>query len=121
MTQRIKHIILLAVIIFTGSAYGQVTVGSGEAPAKAALLEIKDQAADETTNVTSTTGGLGLPRVELVSLATLQPFISLDDPEWTSDLENTKTIHTGLMVYNLMENADFSKGVYVWDGSQWAK
>lgn len=120
MIQRMKLILLLAVICCTGSVYGQVTIGSNVPPAKAAVLEIKDQEANAATNVTATTGGLGLPRVELSSLTTLEPFIQTSDEAWnTSNKAATMTRHTGLMVYNLKENADFSKNIYVWDGTRW--
>ena len=109
--KRIKLGLLLAIMACTSSVYGQVTIGADVAPAKAALLEIKSQAAD-ANNITSTKGGLGLPRVNLVSLTTLQPF-SVPDAE--------KTLHGGLTVYNLSETAPFKKGVYVWDGAKWGQ
>lgn len=113
MIQKIRLIVVLAALAGMGTAYAQVTVGSGVAPATGALLEIKSQAAD-ASNVTSTTGGLGLPRVSLVSLTTLDPFIA-------SATTAVKTNHTGLMVYNLNTTAPFSKGVYVWDGTTWGQ
>lgn len=114
MIQKFKLLLFFITVAGIGSVYGQVTIGADIAPAKAALLEIKSQAADGTTNVTSTTGGLGLPRVSLQSLTTLQPFIA-------SATDTEKTQHAGLMVYNLNETAPFAKGVYVWDGSKWAQ
>ncbi|MDH6304829.1 hypothetical protein M2459_001565 [Parabacteroides sp. PF5-5] len=122
MIQKLKLVLLFVAVAGIGSAYGQVTVGSDAAPAKAALLEIKSQAADATTNVTSTKGGLGLPRVNLVSTTTLQPFIGTSDAEWNSSNQaTTKAAHAGLMVYNLSTTDPFKKGVYVWDGSTWAQ
>lgn len=122
MTQKIKLITLFAAITCIGSVYGQVTIGSGVEPAKAALLEIKSQSADAVTNVTSDKGGLGLPRVELVSLTTLEPFIPLMDEAWDpAHRSTTMTQHAGLMVYNLKESSDFKKAVYVWDGKQWGQ
>lgn len=112
MIQKIKLTILLVAVTGVGSVYGQVTVGADVEPAKAALLEVKSQAADASTNVTSTTGGLGLPRVSLVSATTMQPFI-------VSATADEKTAHTGLMVYNLNTTAPFSAGIYVWDGAKW--
>lgn len=79
----------------------QVTIGSTAAPDKAKLLQIESS------------GGLGLPRVQLVSLTTLQPFItgtlSTDD----------KKAHVGLMAYNIA--GTIAKGVYVWDGDKWTE
>lgn len=119
MIQKIKLIVLSIAITGLGTAYGQVTVGAEIDPVKAALLEIKTQAPD-ANNVTSTKGGLGLPRVELVETETLQPFIETTDTEWNpTNQAATKTVHAGLVVYNLTENAAFTKGVYVWNGSRW--
>lgn len=121
MIQKMKLIMLLAAIIATGKVYGQVTVGADVEPAKAALLDIKSQAAD-ASNVTSTKGGLGLPRVQLVSLTTLEPFIPTDDPAWSDAIKAaTMSSHAGLTVYNLNTAAPFTKDVYVWDGAKWGQ
>jgi len=114
---------LLSVTVLLNQVRAQVTIGSGIPPAKAALLEIKTQQPD-ADNVTSNTGGLGLPRVQLVDKYTLEPFIKKADPEWdTGTQEATKKGHAGLMVYNLRTNSStgqsFSEGIYVWDGAQW--
>ncbi|MDH6358698.1 hypothetical protein [Parabacteroides sp. PF5-9] len=126
MIQKLTFIALFTAVVGLGSAYGQVTVGSNIAPAKGALLEIKSEetanptSVTDATNVTSTKGGLGLSRVQLVSLTTLQPFIGTSDAEWTgANLATTKMKHAGLMVYNLNETSPFKKGVYVWNGEKW--
>lgn len=120
MIQRIRLILLLTIICFTGSVYGQVTIGSDVPASKAAVLEIKDQPADGS-NVTATRGGLGLPRVELEDVSTLEPFIAITDTEWTTNQAATKSAHAGLMVYNLKEDSgeNLTKGVYVWNGERW--
>lgn len=128
MIQKMKLVLLFVVVASLGTAYGQVTVGSDVAPERAALLEIKDQAAD-ADNVTAKTGGLGLPRVELADKTTLEPFIATGDAEWTNAATQAtlKTKHAGLMVYNLYEspssvtesNKKFKPGVYVWNGTEW--
>ncbi len=92
----------------------QVTIGMGEAPAKAGLLQIKDQAPDQA-NVTSQRGGLILPRVSLVNLQTLEPFVSLSD----ADYEAEKTLNVGLIVYNMTRSGNIIPGLYFWDGSSW--
>ncbi|MDH6304831.1 hypothetical protein M2459_001567 [Parabacteroides sp. PF5-5] len=101
MKRLIITIFLAAVFACVASA--QVTIGSTAAPDKAKLLQIDNS------------GGLGLPRVQLVNTATLQPFItgtpSADD----------KKAHVGLMVYNLTTTSPFKKGIYVWDGEQWTE
>lgn len=113
---------ILFLLIFLSSTINhlsaQVTIGSGEAPVIAALLEIKDRA-DSTGGVTSTTGGLGMPRVELEQESSLAPFIadSLLTPSLMAE-------HIGLSVYNLTNNDSaryFSKGIYTWDGERWQR
>jgi hypothetical protein len=97
----------------------QVTIGSGEQPAKGALLDIKEQAAG-ADNVTATSGGLVLPRVKLENLTTMEPFIPANDPGWTNNAQTRiKELHPGLMVYNLAANATFKPGIYIWDGARW--
>ncbi|GAB6007728.1 hypothetical protein [Dysgonomonas reticulitermitis] len=114
------------------NANAQVTIGSGIKPNPACLLdlktnEIKDPVSvTDATNITSTTGGLGLPRVQLVNLTTLEPFIP-NNTDWNSDKDKVKERHAGLTVYNINvsgpneqdKNKVFSQGLYVWDGAQW--
>ncbi|GHV50054.1 hypothetical protein FACS1894181_10110 [Bacteroidia bacterium] len=97
----------------------QVTIGSSEPPAKGALLDIKEQAAG-ADNVTATSGGLVLPRIKLKSLATMEPFIPANDPDWINNTQTRiKERHAGLMVYNLTADATFKPGAYIWDGTRW--
>lgn len=124
----IIFICLLVVTILINPVQAQVTIGSNNPPAKAAILEIKSQESD-VNNVTSNTGGLGLSRVLLENKYNLYPFIKVGDPEWstTAKQEATKKEHVGLMVYNLTSNLAtetrpefrFRRGIYVWDGTQW--
>lgn len=97
-------LVATALLSFYNLAYGQVTIGSTDKPDKAKLLHLEN------------TGGLGLPRVQLVDPATLEPFI--DSGILT---ETLKREHTGLMVYNLATIGSFEKGVYVWDGNTWIR
>lgn len=122
--------VLLLAFIFSVASHtrAQVTIGMGEPPVKGALLEIKSRDAlnpssvTDPANVTSASGGLGLPRVQLVNPATLEPFIQTADPEWNpANQALTKLTHAGLMVYNLTVSTPFQQGVYVWDGSKWAQ
>lgn len=103
-------------LIISISSLAQVTIGMGEAPAKAALLQLKDQTAD-VSNVTSTKGGFLLPRVQLTNRSTLEPFISTTDANYTQE----KSLSTGLLVYNVNEVANDSiyPGLYCWDGQKW--
>lgn len=109
--------VLLAVCV---CSQAQVTVGAGIPPVKAALLDIKDHEADNE-NITSNSGGIVLPRVKLININTLEPFIKTTDSEWViGNQDKTKKIHTGLMVYNLnTTSGGFKEGVYVWDGTAW--
>ncbi|MDR2497499.1 MAG: hypothetical protein LBD21_10280 [Tannerellaceae bacterium] len=108
-------------------AAAQVVVGSATDAGRAALLELKTQSADaanissvsDDANVTSTKGGLVLPRVRLINPATLEPFIPASDPAWTSNAAKIRETHTGLSVYNLTSDANFIPGVYSWNGTRW--
>lgn len=122
--------VLLSIMLIMCSFFiklsAQVTIGSDQVPAKAALLDLKSQPAD-ANNVTSKTGGLGLPRVQLKSKSTLEPFIPYD-ANFQSNVDKIKDLHIGLTVYNLTNNLSietdldkrFREGIYVWNGSQWA-
>ena len=110
-----KNVLALVFYLFTVSVLSQVTIGMGEAPARTALLQIKDQSAD-ANNVTGKTGGFLLPRVELVDLKTLQPFMQPTDEGY----DDEKKMSVGLFVYNLTTSANDSiyPGLYYWDGEQ---
>jgi hypothetical protein len=86
-------------------------------------LDLKTKPADGG-NVTITTnqpGGLVLPRVQLVSEITLEPFIDKSSSEWNiqTNQDNNKKWHTGMMVYNLKNADGFTPGIYFWDGQKW--
>jgi hypothetical protein len=114
MKVRVK-IMLIGMGIIIGYICGnaQVTIGSEINPVKGAILDLKNQEADPSTNVTATKGGLLLPRVKLESENTLQPFISTSNSD-------TKRDHIGLTVYNLTDNGTtFHEGIYLWTGVEW--
>lgn len=128
--------IVLMILSFMSisSIKAQVTIGSGEIPEKAALLDIKTQkvtnpiSVNDISNITSTRGGLGLPRVHLVDKTTLEPFVQTNDNDWVN-AANTKIKekHAGLIVYNIKENSEtetdinkiFRQGIYIWNGARW--
>ncbi|MDR2498310.1 MAG: hypothetical protein LBD28_02595 [Tannerellaceae bacterium] len=118
---------MLALAAIHSIALAQVVVGSSNDPERAALLDLKTQSAKtdnissvtDDANVTSTKGGLVLPRVRLVNPSTLEPFISASDPDWANNSAKIREIHAGLSVYNLTTNAGFIPGVYTWSGDQW--
>ena len=95
------------------AAMAQVTIGSLEAPERAALLNLKSHAPD-ADNVTSGEGGLLLPRVELEDHHSLAPLIVNADA-------NEKRNHIGLIVYNVTDDepAELAPGFYYWDGGEW--
>lgn len=127
-------LLMLCGLLFVTFIKAQVTVGSGISPERASLLEIKTikvsnpTSVTDVSNVTSTKGGLGLPRVHLVSKTTLEPFISINDSDWeNANTSKIKEKHAGLMVYNIYvstenetdENKIFKQGVYIWNGAKW--
>ncbi len=112
----------------------QVTIGSDIEPNRACLLDMKTidvknpVSVNDISNATvdAERGGLGLPRVQLVDLTTLEPFIPVD-ADWDANTGKIKECHAGLTVYNIKvsdpnepdKNKTFSQGLYVWDGSMW--
>jgi hypothetical protein len=123
---RLPLIIAAITCLSITSLYSQVTVGSDIPPTRAALLDLKMQQSAgvpsvlDDANITSTTGGLLLPRVKLKSLTTLEPFIPVNDQDWTENTDNIKARLAGLMVYNLTSDGDaIYPAVYTWDGEKW--
>ncbi|MDR2627732.1 MAG: hypothetical protein LBC40_06835 [Dysgonamonadaceae bacterium] len=118
----------LCLILCTANIQAQVSVGMETVPARAALLDLKTQevvnppGANDDANVTSTWGGLLLPRVELKDTMTLEPFIPVTDPDWVNQATSRiKELHAGLMAYNLTDNAFFKPGFYSWNGRRWIR
>ncbi|MDR1436664.1 MAG: hypothetical protein LBI65_00955 [Candidatus Symbiothrix sp.] len=108
-------LILLACLLGEAiTATAQVTIGSLEDPAKGALLDLKNQLPDND-NVTSTTGGLLLPRVKLNSLNDFSFIQSMTSAQ--------KKNYTGFLVYNLKvnESESLEQGIYLWNGEKWGK
>lgn len=118
-----KYLRSILAVLFSVHAIGmlsQVTIGSTDAPAIGATLDLKsmnppDGNTDPLKNETSKMGGLILPRVNLKDLNTLDPFVATPN-----DLD-VKKKHTGLVVYNVKDNsaASLKRGVYYWDGQKW--
>lgn len=120
-----KYTIFTLLLLLSAAALqAQVSIGSLENPESGMLLQIKSKEvtspSTDNTTVDANGGGILLPRVQLVSKTTLQPFIELSDAEWNSSNQaRTKMKHAGLMVYNINASAVFRQGTYVWDGEQW--
>ena len=107
--------LFLATMLFAPLAVmAQVTIGLNEPPEAAALLDLKTQLPDPTTNATTDKGGLLLPRVELIDRYTLEPFI-------VNASNDEKHSHTGLTVYNVTHNetAGLVSGFFYWNGMMW--
>lgn len=104
MNKIIKLFTIPLLLNITVTLTAQITIGSTNTPDTAKLLQVESD------------GGIGLPRVQLVSTTTLQPFI--DPGDLTPVL---KEEHTGLVVYNLTTTDGFRQGVYVWNGNVWVK
>ncbi|MDL2303435.1 hypothetical protein LJC28_03470 [Dysgonomonas sp. OttesenSCG-928-D17] len=103
----------------------QVTVGQNEPPEQYATLQIKDKTIDRTGDLdvaTADKGGLLLPRVELVKKKELLPFVTQDEIDTNAqEYNDAKLLHTGLIVYNLVEDDDeeLCIGLNQWDGEEW--
>lgn len=120
---QIKLLILCAFAAFSFmSMRAQVTIGAGEAPEKYALLQLKDKTGTSLDAATGEKGGLLLPRVELKKKKELLPFATdAEVASPTQEYRDAKLSHTGLVVYNLVENEDedLCRGINQWDGEQW--
>jgi hypothetical protein len=120
-------LLLVAFIMSVLSASSQVTIGQNEAPEKYATLQIKDKVIDRTGDLSTATaekGGLLLPRVELKKKKELLPFVDQTEVETDpqpEEYKKAKLLHTGLVVYNLVESddEDLCIGINQWDGEQW--
>ncbi|MFT4224393.1 hypothetical protein [Dysgonomonas sp.] len=133
MKKRISLIsaILLFALLISQFMIAQVTIGLGEEPEKGTLLQLKekDNVTDDTKNAYR---GLGLPRVTLSKKDQLYPmFLSdpdnpLSNPNNDYDDATKKEAqdkkHTGLIVYNLVEDEEegLCKGLNQWNGKEWS-
>jgi hypothetical protein len=108
-----KFYLLLISLLLAGGISAQITIGSGIEPVKGAILDLKSKA-PEDDNVTSTTGGLLLPRVALEDWNSVALFFGGIDQN-----ADVKKQLTGLIVYNLATTGGFSAGPYSWDGAKW--
>jgi len=102
-----------------------VTIGLGESPERYAILQLKDnekQSSGPLNAATAKNGGLLLPRVELEKKYQLLPFVTQAIVDANDqDYQDSKLTHTGLIVYNLVENddEDLCLGLNQWDGEKW--
>ena len=108
--------------------HAQVTIGTNEAPASGALLQLKEKQniIDGSANAT---GGLNLPRVALSKKKQLYPMFlaNPEDPNsgptgyYAANKAALDASHKGLIVYNLTDDddEDLCLGINHWDGEQW--
>jgi hypothetical protein len=107
--RKIIFLLLTLPFCFVSKINSQATIGSPIEPERGALLEIKNKKAINPASVTDVAnvtvdaagGGIRLPRVYLNDRKTLEPFIPENDLEWSSNKDNIKERHAGLMVYNI--------------------
>ena len=117
---RIKIYLCILLLLLFNNIVAQVTIGSGIAPAKGALLDLKQN--DQKNNSTK---GVLFPRVVLSDENELYPMFGNKDnefPEYTEDkngLNRMKIEHKGLIVYNLSNEDNFNEGLYIWNGIEW--
>lgn len=126
MKQTFTKLCSIGLLLFSVTmAYSQVTIGSSEAPAKGALLQLKDGTKDATNPLLNAKAGLKLPRVHLIDLNNLYPMFEANGAEYkigttTYSKATEDETHTGLLVYNKNKCVDGGQqGLYVWDGTQW--
>jgi hypothetical protein len=110
--QRIGCLIALSGFLVLNSVEAQVTIGSGNPPAKGALLDLKVN--DNPGGVTAEKGII-FPRVRLASLKSLLPLLKAVDAADSTE----KQIHKGTIVYNV--GMYLPEGLYCWDGEKWIK
>lgn len=134
MKAKLSILLLYFLIILSGNSTlsAQVTIGLGEQPISGAILQMKDKpgVSDDAFNATK---GVALPRVMLSQKKQLYPMFLTDpqspyDPgtnppttEYTNNKAALDKSHTGLIVYNLVENdnEELCLGLNQWDGVQW--
>jgi uncharacterized protein (TIGR02145 family) len=129
-TTKTKLFVLL-LGLYSLTMQAQVTIGSDIAPARATLLELKARqeagtvsSVSDDKNITSGLGdgGFLLPRVKLVNISTLEPFIPATDADFTANTNSLKEKLAGLMVYNITNNGagtTLYPAVYTWNGAVW--
>jgi len=93
-------VILLLALLFTLPLKAQVTIGTQKAPDGNALLDLKQDNADN-----SSSKGLLLPRVKLSSTGEATPL--------------TAPVEKGMIVYNTDSTSDVIPGIYYNDGTKW--
>lgn len=123
-----RLLLLIAIFCTSLTTNAQVTIGSGEPSVDGALLQLKDKEniVDGTANAFK---GLALPRVNLSLKNQLFPMFLKDSSnpasgpsdDYVANKASIDLMHTGLIVYNLVEDEDkeLCLGLNQWDGEKW--
>jgi hypothetical protein len=102
--------LLVIVASFCTGAHAQVTIGSGDSPAKGALLDVKEQ--NGANGGPTSTKGILFPRVALDAPDLLSPLVS-------AATNTDKLMHKGIVVYNITTSGNLKEGLYSWNGNEW--
>lgn len=114
------RLLCISLIFFSATCIkAQVTIGCDKEPESGSILELKEYGPTQD-NATSDRGLL-YPRVSLTNKSELYPMYSSSDTYYNSNKSSLKTKHTGLTVFNVNESGDFTKGLHIWNGSEWRK
>jgi hypothetical protein len=101
---KMKHLLIFISVMSAMNLSAQVNIGTIDPPHAAAVLDLSQK------EPLAPARGLLMPHVKLDNLTSFHlPTTGVDTPEKA----------TGMVVYNLAENASVCPGLYVWDGSGW--
>lgn len=104
-------------LFFSLSVYGQVTIGSNNAPSMGSLLDLKEN----NNQGANASKGLALPRVVLTNLKPANPAQLAGSIGSTGSWSLEE--HIGLLIYNVKQDMCASEpifeGMHVWDGAEW--
>lgn len=133
----IKLLVCLLLGCISSVTNTQITIGTAEAPASGALLDLKT-IKGVTNGAANSTKGLVLPRVALESNDDLYPMFSDSKTDYLANKEDIDKAHTGLIVYNLNDlnititypsteceparvtnDGGVQPGIVVWTGEKW--
>lgn len=110
---------ILATCFSVTEINAQVTIGSDKAPLGGSVLDLKEF--DPRTNESTSDRGMLYPRVYLTDKNELYPMFQ-GDADYTADPTALKKSHIGLTVFNVNSSTNsFTKGIHVWDGTEWRK
>jgi hypothetical protein len=113
MKLKFKNLLILLIFpVYSSVAiHAQVTIGSGIPPLDGILLDLKESV--PTSENTTSTKGILLPRVKLESISGLAPILA------NGGTSKEKPEYTGLQVFHVGGN-DMKAGMKVWNGTFWS-